>query len=57
MPDLVEEINHPEVIFVPEREGVFDYLMNVLEAGDLVLVLTAGDAIEINDQLEKALSH
>lgn len=57
MPDIVEGINHPEVIFVPEREGVFDYLMNVLEAGDLVLVLSAGDAIEINDQLEKALSH
>jgi UDP-N-acetylmuramate-alanine ligase len=57
MSGLVKEIDHPDLIFIPELGQAFEHLHNELTEGDLVLVFTAGDAIEINDRLEKALSH
>jgi UDP-N-acetylmuramate--alanine ligase len=54
--DLVQEINHPDVLYIPERKKAVDFLQKELSAGDLLLLFTAGDAIEINVQLEQVLS-
>ncbi len=54
--DLVQEINHSDVLYIPEIKKAFDFLHKELRAGDLLLIFTAGDAIEINVQLEQVLS-
>jgi len=54
--DLVQEINHSDVLFIPEMEKAVEFLQKELSAGDLLLLFTAGDAIEINVQLEQVLS-
>ncbi|MGB2965593.1 MAG: UDP-N-acetylmuramate--L-alanine ligase [Anaerolineales bacterium] len=54
--DLVKKIKGINVDFLPEKEQVLDYLSKELRAGDLLLIFTAGDAIEINHQLEQILS-
>jgi len=54
--DLVQEINHSDVLYMPERKKAVDFLQKELSAGDLLLLFTAGDAIEINVQLEQVLS-
>jgi UDP-N-acetylmuramate--alanine ligase len=54
--DLVKEINHSDVLYIPERKKAFDLLQKELCAGDLLLIFTAGDAIEINVQLEQVFS-
>lgn len=54
--DLVKEINHSDVLYIPERKKAVEFLQKELIAGDLLLLFTAGDAIEINVQLEQAFS-
>ena len=54
--DLVKKIKGINVNFLPEKEQALDYLSKELSAGDLLLIFTAGDAIEINHQLEQILS-
>ncbi len=55
--DLVKEINHSDVLYIPERKKAVEFLQKELIAGDLLLLFTAGDAIEINVQLEQAFSN
>jgi UDP-N-acetylmuramate--alanine ligase len=57
MAALTQKIAHPDVVFLPEIEQVVHYLIGELSAGDLLLVFTAGNAIEINQKLEEELSH
>ena len=54
--DQVQKIKGMNVNFLPEKEKALDYLSKELSAGDLLLIFTAGDAIEINQQLEQILS-
>jgi UDP-N-acetylmuramate--alanine ligase len=54
--DLVNEINHSNVNFIPENKKAYDYLLKELRSGDLLLIFTAGDAIDINVQLERSLT-
>ncbi len=54
--ELVKKINHGHIAYIPGKTQAVDYLKNELTAGDLLLVFSAGDAIEINDQLEAFLS-
>ncbi|MCJ7733179.1 MAG: UDP-N-acetylmuramate--L-alanine ligase [Anaerolineales bacterium] len=54
--DLIAVMDHKEVTYTPGKEQAVDLLKNKLRAGDLLLVFTAGDAIEINDQVENFLS-
>ena len=49
--DLVEAMEHPSVHFLPELEAVTEFLAENLTPGDVLLVLTAGDAIQISAQL------
>jgi UDP-N-acetylmuramate--alanine ligase len=48
---VVEEMNHPGKVFIPELEGISDYLKDALQPGDVLLVLSAGDADQISVQV------
>jgi len=54
--DLVSSIQHDHVQHLPGIEQVVELLKIELQPEDLLLVFTAGDAIEINEQIEKYLS-
>jgi UDP-N-acetylmuramate--alanine ligase len=55
MLDLVNAIQHDNVLFLPALDQAAAYLEGELRAGDMLLIFTAGDAIEINDRVEKTL--
>lgn len=52
MEDLAASVNHEHALFLPELTQAAAYLEDQLKSGDMVLVFSAGDAIEINDRLE-----
>jgi UDP-N-acetylmuramate--alanine ligase len=54
--ELVSSIQHDQVEHIPGIERAVDYLKTELKPGDMLLVFTAGDAIEISEQIEKYLS-
>jgi UDP-N-acetylmuramate--alanine ligase len=53
MAGLVEGIHHNSVHFLPEISTAVSYLKQNLQEGDLLLVFTAGDAIEVTNRLQK----
>lgn len=53
--DLVKAIKHDNVLFIPGNDRAAAYLEGELRQGDLLLVFSAGDAIEINDRLVNSL--
>ena len=48
---VAAEINHPEITFIPELKKVGDYLLEKLMPGDVLLVLSAGDAYLISTRV------
>lgn len=56
MLDLINAIKHKNVLYLPENDQVAAYLEDDLAIGDMLLIFTAGDAIEITDRVEKTLS-
>ena len=54
--DLIKAIQHDNLLFLPDKDQAAAYLEEELKAGDMLLIFTAGDAIEINDRVEKTLS-
>jgi UDP-N-acetylmuramate--alanine ligase len=54
--DLVERINGNHAVHLPGKNQVVEYLKNELIRNDVLLIFTAGDAIEINESLEKYYS-
>jgi UDP-N-acetylmuramate--alanine ligase len=56
LPDLVERIEGDHAIHIPGKNAVIDHLKEVLQPNDVLLVFSAGDAIEINEALKRDLS-
>jgi UDP-N-acetylmuramate--alanine ligase len=54
--DLIACIKHDDVAHIPTIPEAVALLKTELQPADLLLVFTAGDAIEINDQIEDYLS-
>jgi len=54
--DLVSSIQHEQVQHIPGIEQAVELLKAELQPADLLLVFTAGDAIEINQKIENYLS-
>jgi UDP-N-acetylmuramate--alanine ligase len=48
---VVESMNHPDVKFIAQLENVTTYLKNNLKSGDVLLVLSAGDANRISQDV------
>jgi UDP-N-acetylmuramate--alanine ligase len=55
MLDLVNAIQHDNVLYLRSNDLAAAYLEDELGAGDMLLIFTAGDAIEINDRVERTL--
>ncbi len=49
--DVVDAMEHPAALHLPELEDVTEFLAENLSPGDVLLTLTAGDAIQISAQL------
>jgi UDP-N-acetylmuramate-alanine ligase len=52
----VEKINRENVRFAVKLSDVTDLLLQELRSDDVVIVLSAGDANQINSQMLKTLS-
>jgi UDP-N-acetylmuramate--alanine ligase len=52
---LVKKMQHSSVHFSPDLEEAAGYLLNHLQSGDVVLVLSAGDADQISTRVLAAL--
>lgn len=53
---IVEEITQPGAVFVPELTQAVDYILAELRPGDVVIILSAGDADWITRRLLETLS-
>ncbi|MDD5368696.1 MAG: UDP-N-acetylmuramate--L-alanine ligase [Anaerolineaceae bacterium] len=54
---VVTAMQHPGATFLPTLGAVVDYLEAELRTGDVLLVLSAGDADQISTQLVQHLTH
>ncbi len=53
---VVQSMNHPDVHFLASNDQVSTYLVSNLQAGDVLLVLSAGDAYQISEKVIDSLS-
>jgi UDP-N-acetylmuramate--alanine ligase len=53
--NLVEAMDHPDVIFAGDFQSAIDHMLENLSPGDVVLILSAGDADVIGIDLLQAL--
>ncbi len=47
--DGIKAYGHKDVVYIPRKEDVSEYLMDILSAGDMVITLGAGDVWEVAD--------
>jgi len=50
-------MQHPAAHFTPTLAEATDYLLHHLQSGDVLLVLSAGDADKISKQVLDTLTH
>lgn len=53
---VVQEMKHPGALFVEDNQQATEYLLNNLQSGDVLVVLSAGDADQISHDLLVSLS-
>jgi UDP-N-acetylmuramate--alanine ligase len=53
---IVQAMDHPDVHFLTSNKKVTDYLVSNLKPGDVLIVLSAGDANQISDDVIDLLS-
>lgn len=51
----VQALGHPRAIFIPRKEELASHLLGLIEAGDVVLTLGAGDVWKVGEQVLAAL--
>jgi UDP-N-acetylmuramate--alanine ligase len=54
--NIAADIIHSQVIFLPDNDQAVQYLLGELTEGDILIVFSAGDAIEINQKLVSKLT-
>jgi UDP-N-acetylmuramate--alanine ligase len=54
--EVVQRMKHPEAVFQPTLEAAQKFLLDHIQPGDVVLVLSAGDADALTAELFKVLS-
>lgn len=52
----IEALEHKAVKYFPTLEGISEYLSNIVEPGDLVITLGAGDVYKVGEKLVDVLS-
>jgi UDP-N-acetylmuramate--alanine ligase len=53
---VVQSMDHPDVLFLASNNQVTDYLVSNLKRGDVLMVLSAGDANQISENVIDLLS-
>lgn len=53
--EVVKNHGHRDVVFIPEKGKILEHLLGVVQEGDLVITLGAGDIWKIGDELIKKL--
>ena len=48
---VVEQIKNPQKVFTPTLQDATRYLMEHLQPGDVLLVLSAGDAVQVSQDV------
>jgi UDP-N-acetylmuramate--alanine ligase len=56
MGSYVESMEHPAAYYVDGLEAAGDYLVSELQAGDVAIVMSAGDAIKLSERVFNALN-
>nr|WP_209808895.1 UDP-N-acetylmuramate--L-alanine ligase [Ammoniphilus resinae] len=52
--DLIEKNSNPNVVYMPTKEDVYQYLLDTAKRGDLIITMGAGDIWKV---AEKLVSH
>jgi UDP-N-acetylmuramate--alanine ligase len=53
--DVVEAMNHPNVVYVPQIESAVEHLLERIRSDDVVITLGAGDGNLVGEKLLMAL--
>lgn len=53
--DLIKQNSNENTVYMPTKEDVFEHLMQVVQPGDLVITMGAGDIWKVADRLAEAL--
>ncbi len=56
MPEIVRDIDHGDISYQAEFEAARSYLVSRLAEGDVVLIFSAGDAVDLSADLARTLS-
>ena len=54
--NAVEKNGNPEVVYIPNKNELVDYMLNILRPGDLVITMGAGDIVGIGEELAVRLA-
>ncbi|MBN2029932.1 UDP-N-acetylmuramate--L-alanine ligase [bacterium] len=49
--DAAQSFGHQQVVYIPEKEGVIDYLEKHIQDNDLIITMGAGDIWKVGEQL------
>ncbi len=55
--EVIKNHGHRDVIFIPEKGKIVEHLLGVVQGGDMVITLGAGDIWKIGDELVKKLEN
>ena len=50
-------LGHRQVVYIPDKENVTDYLQRIIHKGDLVITMGAGDIWKVGEALIKRLKN
>ncbi|RXT14714.1 UDP-N-acetylmuramate--L-alanine ligase [Ammoniphilus sp. CFH 90114] len=53
--DLIKQNSNEHVVYMPTKDDVFEYLMQAVKPGDLVITMGAGDIWKVADRLAETL--
>jgi UDP-N-acetylmuramate--alanine ligase len=51
----IREYGHKDVAYIPNRKEIVDHLLNIIDPGDMVITLGAGDIYQVADELVRRL--
>jgi UDP-N-acetylmuramate--alanine ligase len=53
----IKKHGHKDVTYIPEREKIVEHMLSVLQKGDLMITLGAGDVWKLGEQVVERLKH
>jgi UDP-N-acetylmuramate--alanine ligase len=53
----IKKYGHKDVTYIPEREKIVEHMLSVLQKGDLMITLGAGDVWKLGEQVVERLQY